>query len=449
MGKYVDTSALGSDFPPRPDAFSHLFPLSSCGTEAGQKRKQSSSTQRLVTDLFAPDGDPYGAGPGSRGDICEERVVPEPTWVVEPRERYYAREYPSDKRDKVVAMMDFRSLGGFFAAATSAKEVCIHKLRGIRNSGSDCEDEENGEEQELLGSSSGYEPRWVHRTSAKLSALCWNNHSNAVTVGDHLGELTRVDVETCHILTEVDEGSATAVLDLKKNCFFGTGCVLTAAKGGDCRLWSEDLRDSLLVTPEGGGCGAACACSFSPTNPNWVAVAMADSTVSVYDVRNPGVAMWSAETGMGGGNAAAHLDYCANGDLVCSTLSEGIAVWGASGWRRTYKDHTQMKRFVGMAARGGERGDLVATGSEDGKAYVYDCKSGAASAVAVCQYATGSAPLSEVPSLESCCQSKEAGVTAVSWIPGDLTEGSSAGLLVARGASILRFQIDQPSSHVV
>ena len=65
-----------------------------------------------------------------------------------------------------------------------------------------------------------------------------------------------------------------------------------------------------------------------------------------------------------------------------------------------------MKRFVGMAARGGERGDLVATGSEDGKAYVYDCKSGAASAVAVCQYATGSAPSSEVPSLESCCQSK-------------------------------------------
>ena len=434
LKRYVDDSDL------RPstsrDALSHIFRSLSPSQKEGERMVArmpalDSSTRgtkqggRSVTELYASSsGGENDHNPGSpRGKLeFSDQLVPQSA-VTERQECYRVRESDRDNRDKVIASMDFRSVGGFFASATSCKELCIHRLA-----------QAEGDGESFVAHRQSVDPRWVHRTSAKLSSLAWNNNANVITVGDHYGELTRVDVETCHILTETDEGSGTAVLDLKRNRHFGTTCLLTATKSGAVKLWTEDLSESLELTDECVDRVPICGVAFSPVNPNWVAAARSDSVVTLYDIRHGAAPLWRRR--MGGTNAVAHLDHLASGDLVCSQLNEGISVWRRSGQgedgkiemaRRmhAYASHTQTKHFVGLSVS--SRG-FIATGSECGRAYVYGSR--ISEPVALC---------SSDPTLG------DSGVTAVEWIPQDQCEGDSQGLLVAQGASINRFKIDIPA----
>ena len=104
--------------------------------------------------------------PGSpRGKLeFSDQLVPQSA-VTERQECYRVRESDRDNRDKVIASMDFRSVGGFFASATSCKELCIHRLA-----------QAEGDGESFVAHRQSVDPRWVHRTSAKLSSLAWNNN---------------------------------------------------------------------------------------------------------------------------------------------------------------------------------------------------------------------------------------------------------------------------------
>ena len=430
---------------PKPDVLSHLFK---------KEHRQLPANMGLG---------PFPGVVGEEATTDLDHVVPQtPHTVTERMETYAAREGDRDRRDKVIAGMDFRSTGGYFATATSCKELCIHKLaRGSEGKGktttttifgwtlalhlaalpstSMLENSTDAPLSLFVSLTEDYDcvnPEWVHRTAAKLSALAWNNNSNIITVGDHCGELTRVDVETCHILTESDEGSYSPILDLKKNEYFNTSCLLTATKSGSVKFWSEDLRESLLVTDETHTI-PVCGVAFSPINPNWIAMAKADSSFCVYDMRNVETPLVSTNVGADG--ACAHIDFCTNGDLVCSSLHAGVSVWEHSEVNLTrislrrkpahFDVHSQTRHFVGLSVN--DR-DFVATGSEDGKAYIYH--EHYPHPVAVCE------------DLGSPRQDATPCVTAVEWIPQDQCGEDAMSLLVASGSCISRFRVEVPKT---
>ncbi|QDZ23191.1 WD40 repeat domain-containing protein [Chloropicon primus] len=425
LKRYVGDADL--ERPSGQDALSHVFkspPASPTRTGVDHSvardvpEHESSRLLEFLPELC-------GEGDLSGESSFRDHVVPQLS-CNRRRETYEVRESTSDKRDKVIAKMDFRSAGGFFATATSCKELCIHNIadRGVGGGGGG---------QDESRETDSIDPRWVHRSSAKLSSLVWNNHSNMITVGDHYGELTRVDVETCHIVREVDEGNGSPVLDLKRNRHFDTMCLLTSTKSGTVKLWAEDLSDSLSITDETHTI-PVCGVAFSPLNVNWIAMARSDSTVCVYDVRYVTAPLWTTNVG-GSGSAVAHVDYCGDGDVVCSSLNDGISVWESQKVREghlsmakrpplTFDSHQLTKHFVGLSV---SEGDLIASGSEDGKAYVYSRTS--RMPVTVCESLAG----------DKC-------VTAVEWIPKGQSSGPSLGLLVAQGSSIRRFEIDPPAA---
>jgi len=383
------------------ESFDQMVPQHGDNFEFRAARRSSSSDNLLNSSSVVPDC------------VGAER-----------KEAYMARETCSGTSDKVISSIDFRFDATHFGCATTCKELCIYKL--------DCGD-----------ASTRIDPICVHKTAAKLSSLVWNNNSNLCTVGDHYGEMTRIDVETGHILEEIEEGSGTPILDLKRNKYFGTSCMLTATKSGSVKLWSGDLMDSMHITHDT-SCVPVCSVAFSPVNPNHVALALADATFCIYDIRNVDSGPF-CKNNVGSDNPVAHIDYCSNGDVVCSTLRNGITVWGETGhqvgngslkrsssmtlWKKcSFGGHTQKRHFVGLAIN---ESDLIATGSEDDKAYIYSRDS--MNAIAVCEGDKAYSPTSASGRLSP--------VTAVEWIPHYSPGVQSRGLLVASGISIKRFDV--------
>jgi len=380
----------------------------------------------------------------SQKDLLVPDVVPAVSGAK--KESYLARESNRDLRDKVISSIDFRRGGEFFSTATTCKEICIHKI-----------------DPSTSGSSTGsIDPRWVHRAPSKLSKIVWNNNSNVVTVGDFDGQLTPVDVETGHIIAEIDEKSNSAILDLKRNKHFHTNCLLTASKSGAVKLWSEDLHSFMPIvkgSSSGGGGVPVCSVSFNPLNANLVATALANSMLCVYDIRNCEVPIYTTDN-VARENPVAHIEYCSRGDLVCSTLNSEISKWENDvlhhkrGRRennnlvslqlqkkgQSFRGHKLTKHFVGLSVN---HRDFIATGSEDGKAYVYHDKFRSCSPVAVCDVAA-----SDPTCTSSCCNpSPHAHVTpittAVEWIPSSTeSDSGTMGLLVASGMKIDRFEFN-------
>jgi len=390
------------------------------------------------------------------------------------KESYMARESNRDLRDKVISSIDFRRGGEYFATATTCKEICIHKLESSGCGGSESGKGKGSQEDTVKNgesisastttcsmSSSPIDPRWVHRAPSKLSSLVWNNNSNKVTVGDFEGQLTRVDVETGHIIEEVDEKSNSAILDLKRNKYFNTNCLLTASKSGAVKLWSEDLHSYMPIVSESNSV-PVCSVAFNPFNANLVATALSNSMLCVYDIRNCEVPIYTTDVARE--NPVAHIEYCSNGDLVCSTLNNEITKWERDSQNKrslvtsgaenfvslqlqkkcaSFLGHKLTRHFVGLSVN---HRDFIATGSEDGKAYIYHERS--ASPVAICDvsgcsptsscYSSGSGNISHASTKQNPI------TTAVEWIPSPENHegGETMSLLVAAGMKVDRFELN-------
>lgn len=365
--------------------------------------------ERVVPELFKVHGcSPLNLGgsgkPFSIEDVMQGCGIP-----FNERETYRCKEHKKDSRLKLISGLDFKRGTDFLASVSTSKEVCVFRLNTNACEGS-------------LGDV--HDPMWTHRLAGRPCCACWNNESTVVSVGDNEGVVTQVEVESGHIFCEKDIiTNGKPVLDLTRQRNFSSTCLLSAGGDGSVRLWSRDLCNGLDIIGEGKrGSVPACAVAFSPVDPYKIAVALSSSEVLSFDVRHPEKPLSSF---LVGSCPTAHLEYLENGDLVCSNLNSEISVWAAKHLdaggndvvytkRKVCRGHRQTKNFVGLSTQR----NLIATGSEDGNAYVYRVDS--------------EKPVATVPTSSL--------VTEVHWVPQEVCS-DKPNLIVATGEGLRRYEL--------
>lgn len=342
-------------------------------------RSISHSRERLVPDLAddAPDT-------STPGQLCCYKG-----------ESYFAQEDELDSRDKHISGIDFRSNSNFFAASTTRKEVFIFKLK------------HESDPSNLM-------PIGQHRLHSRPVSLAWNRNSNVITLGDHEGQLTQIDGHTGHILVERDSDNGKPIWCIAKHKDPTIDTLVAAAEDGSVNLWSNDLSSSIKIKDPMVSAVPACTVAFSTQNMHELSVGFSNSEVHVMDLRylERPVAMLPISKG----RPVAHVEYLNSGSIACSSLGSEIHLWHRSSVDymkyacksiKMWSGHLQERCFTGLSVN---EKDFIASGSEDGRIFIYNEES--------------KNPLVVYPSVSTTK------VASVKWVPAENDCSSSSNTLL-------------------
>lgn len=307
----------------------------------------------------------------------------------------------------IMCGMDFSPDGWFFASCGVRKQVRVYSLADALAAG---------------GSAPG--PVWSHRMAAKLSCLVWSPHPGAspcAYVADYDGEVTQMDLSTGHLLSSVDGHRGRRVWAIAQSSAV-PHLVASASDDGTVALWTGSGLCTRAATLMPAGRQSVTSVDFCSGDEHALLTSASDGNAYVYDLRysNEPVTRLRWHNG-----AVSHARFCGRNTAVTSATDGAIACWDLSASNSThlsancdlaisgksqggstagdgessdgsctrdllqpssvYRGHVHCHNFVGLSvrsdsatARGGapspsERSrHLIASGSEDGRAVVYN-----------------------------------------------------------------------------
>nr|XP_043617211.1 WD repeat-containing protein RUP2 [Erigeron canadensis]XP_043617212.1 WD repeat-containing protein RUP2 [Erigeron canadensis]XP_043617213.1 WD repeat-containing protein RUP2 [Erigeron canadensis] len=206
-------------------------------------------------------------------------------------------------------------------------------------------------------------------TSAKLSSLKWKPGSAGRTMGsaDYDGGIYEYDLETQMPVFERDEHDGRRVWSMDYSSWdpvIGASC----SDDGTMQMW--DPRQ------DGGKCVAkidfgrpVCCVEFSPYGDALLAIGCADRKAYIYDVRKMDDPMAVFD---GHQKTVSYTRFVDDRTVMTSGTDGCIKMWDVEDQNliRTYKGHTNQKRFVGLSIWRNQ--GLVGCGSESNQVFVYD-----------------------------------------------------------------------------
>uniref|UniRef100_A0A061S8J7 E3 ubiquitin-protein ligase RFWD2 n=1 Tax=Tetraselmis sp. GSL018 TaxID=582737 RepID=A0A061S8J7_9CHLO len=258
----------------------------------------------------------------------------------------------------VVQEMKVHASGRVLATATRAKQVCLYQLV-------DALQHTSGSDPQIQS------PCMVHQMPSRVCSLSWSPYSHGLlTMGDHEGVLWQKDSETGHIVNEIDDHVGEKVWSVSHSQH--KPHLIAASAGDSCvRLWDTSMGVSSCGVISTGRSVPVCSVAFSPHREHSLAMASADHSVYLYDIRR------LDEPQMVLKHHKRPVSYVLFGDasrMVSSSIDGTVALWegldGANGPHvvRSFRDHVNRKNFTGLSVHSEQ---LIACGSEDGKAYAY------------------------------------------------------------------------------
>ncbi len=223
------------------------------------------------------------------------------------------------------------------------------------------------QQQEAPGSSAAaaaaLRPLVVHRLPSKVSCLSWSPaHDGVVCVGDYDGVLTQLHVCSGHQLADVDAHAGRRIWGVAHSAL-QPGLCASVSEDGTAKLWAGAALEQCVAVLRPGSPGASspssspssaaaalCGVDFSPVQPHLLAVAGADGSVLVYDLRGsralPLLALHGAHQ-----RPVSYVKFFGHGRLASASTDATLALWDLLG-----------------GGTGGEEGQQLLSGGGSGPA---------------------------------------------------------------------------------
>jgi E3 ubiquitin-protein ligase RFWD2 len=324
--------------------------------------------------------------------------------------------------------LEFEEHGWLLATADTAKQVKVYSIarlleekhhavgeRIIRHSPETSTTTDIGNAPDDAGFGDVLAPLRVHRLASKLSSLGWNpDQPGVVTLGDYDGCVLQLDLETGHVVAEVDQHDGRRVWSVSHS-HLRPHLVASGSEDGTVALWAGQGLQHVAARIGHSGGPSITSVHLSPFDEHRLAVARSDATAAVYDVR-------SLETPVavlrGHSSPASYVKFFDRNTVVTAATDARLGLWrvdvpddvpcdattetlggrplklpriqnhasaaavdgfsssrnqrSSSGVMRpakTYQGHVNSKNFVGLSVRPEER--LLACGSETSAVFAY------------------------------------------------------------------------------
>jgi len=228
--------------------------------------------------------------------------------------------------------------------------------------------------------------------ASKLSSLVWDpDHPGLITLGDYDGGVTQVDLESGHVMGETDEHAGRRVWSVSHS-LVRPHLMASGADDGTVVLWSGSSGlGQVQVAAKLATAAPVTGVHFSPYNENLLAVASADCSAYVYDLRKLNNNNNNAPTPLaalrGHERPLSYVKFLDPGRVVTAAVDGTIRSWdlatavassnatsnatgGFHGLERRFSGHCNKKNFVGLSVR--PEDELIACGSEGPVVYAYN-----------------------------------------------------------------------------
>nr|QEI22935.1 RLL4 [Lactuca sativa] len=258
-----------------------------------------------------------------------------------------------------LGVVEVNSSGNLFATGGIARKIRVYSLNSLLSSSS--------LEATLFDHATAC--HYCICTPAKLSSLKWKPGSGSQVMGsaDYDGVVTEYDLETKMPVYERDEHSGRRVWSMDYS-HWDPVVGASGADDGTMQMW--DPRH------DGGKCVAkvvlgspVCCVEFNPFGGALVAVGCADRKAYVYDVRKivDPVAVFDGHQ-----RTVSYTRFLDDHTVVTSGTDGCLKMWDIEKQHmiRTYKGHTNQRRFVGLSIWRNQ--GLIGCGSESNQLFVYD-----------------------------------------------------------------------------
>lgn len=215
-----------------------------------------------------------------------------------------------------------------------------------------------------LYSLTDYRPLNEMETTAKISSLGWNPHSNRkLYCSDYSGALSLFDTSSGALQTSWTEHEKRIwTLDV---CPTDGYRVMTGSDDCYVKVWSESSKRSVLNINIRAN---VCSVRFHPTNANIIAASAADHRVFLFDLRKSSRPLASGKDHK---KSVSYVRFDEQGNLVSAATDCSLRFWETDGAQlrpvRSYTGHLNEKNFVGLSVKNG----LYVVGSEDNSIYIY------------------------------------------------------------------------------
>lgn len=212
-------------------------------------------------------------------------------------------------------------------------------------------------------------------------------------MADYDGVVSQVDMESGHLIAEADEHGGRRVWSVSHSLHRPHLCA-SAAEDGVVRLWGGPGLASCVAALRPSASGApACGVQLSPFDGNLAAVACADHSAYIFDLRRADRPLWQLA---GHARAVSYVRWLGPARVATASTDASLALWqlpgaqpqlqpsegavhaaGAAGSptgvlsapSKRLRGHRNAKNFVGLSVRPGD--GLLACGSEASACFAY------------------------------------------------------------------------------
>lgn len=258
--------------------------------------------------------------------------------------------------------LEFHAERPLLLAASARKAVDVHLVAHA------------GERREECGTWAAGPAQMVHCAPARLTCAEWCPWApEAIAAGDVDGVLHRVDIESAHVLAEVDEHHGYRLCAVRHSRL-RRNVIASAGEDGGVRLWGGARAEARLEVL--GGARRICSLAFSETHADLLVAGDASGRVCVWDLRSPAhpTQQWQAHR-----RPCCHVALSCQGEIVSAAIDGTLRVWHAPDGpdalpkcARALHGQAAGAIYVRGSVSVSVRGDgAVAAGGEGGRAHVF------------------------------------------------------------------------------
>lgn len=267
-----------------------------------------------------------------------------------------------------LGVIEFDPSDSFLATGGKARKIRIYSVKSLLP----CEEISKINGVTLLDHATACD--YYICTPAKLSSLRWKPGSGGrfLGSGDYDGVVMEYDLERRVPVFERDEHGGRRVWSMD----YSHRDPILGASGSDdgtMQMWDPRCGDGgkclAAVQPNTTAPSPVCCVEFNPFGGALVVVGCADSKVYGYDIRRMADPSFVFD---GHQKAVTYIKFLDFQTIITSAVDGCLKMWNSENNQiiRTYKGHTNSRRFVGLSVWRG--GGLLCCGSENNQVFVYD-----------------------------------------------------------------------------